>query len=248
MTVEVADAAEQPLNSLTLYGWSTQDGTPTPDNPIDIVSAADSGEVAVTVADGSGNSQTLILAAANGLPGIPVSSGGNYTDENGQQWVADEIVLNADGTGVYRQNIGAIAFTGDELWSTTYHIYMYVYTTKAIDAYDSGYPCFCNYFVGVSGITSALDERLGKVYVADNRCAIGYDANADADNFASWVAEKYESGDPLKVWYPLATPIETTLTADEIAAFLALKTYSGTTTITNDADAYMDVGYKAKKE
>ncbi|MFQ8777220.1 MAG: hypothetical protein ACLR78_07145 [Roseburia sp.] len=26
----------------------------------------------------------------NGLPGIPVSSGGNYTDERGQQWVADE--------------------------------------------------------------------------------------------------------------------------------------------------------------
>ena len=33
------------------------------------------------------------------LCGIPVESDGNYTDGNGQQWVADELVYNADGTG-----------------------------------------------------------------------------------------------------------------------------------------------------
>lgn len=37
--------------------------------------------------------QTLIIPTPGGLPGIPVSSGGNYTDEKGQQWVADEIDL-----------------------------------------------------------------------------------------------------------------------------------------------------------
>ena len=35
--------------------------------------------------------QLLTLPTPNGLPGIPVTSGGNYTDENGQQWVCDEV-------------------------------------------------------------------------------------------------------------------------------------------------------------
>lgn len=37
--------------------------------------------------------QLLTLPTPNGLPGIPVTSGGNYTDQNGQQWVCDEVDL-----------------------------------------------------------------------------------------------------------------------------------------------------------
>nr|DAH66959.1 MAG TPA: hypothetical protein [Caudoviricetes sp.] len=37
--------------------------------------------------------QTLILQTPTGLPGIPVTSGGNYTDPQGQQWVCDEVDL-----------------------------------------------------------------------------------------------------------------------------------------------------------
>ena len=35
--------------------------------------------------------QILTLPTPNGLPGIPVNSGGNYTDQSGQQWVCDEV-------------------------------------------------------------------------------------------------------------------------------------------------------------
>ena len=31
------------------------------------------------------------LQTPNGLPGIPVTSGGNYTDPTGRQWVCDEV-------------------------------------------------------------------------------------------------------------------------------------------------------------
>lgn len=41
--------------------------------------------------------QKLIVPTPNGLPGIPVSSGGNYTDEKGQQWVADEVDFKKGG-------------------------------------------------------------------------------------------------------------------------------------------------------
>ena len=78
--IAVDDAFSAPLCGLTVYGKSTQDGTPTPDAPAPIVSAGDSGSVAVTLSDGKGKTQTLTLSTPNGLPGIPVKSDGNYTD------------------------------------------------------------------------------------------------------------------------------------------------------------------------
>ena len=49
--------------------------------------------------------QTLTVSTPNGLPGIPVSSGGNYIDKNGQAWICDEIDF---ARGVYVQRIGRI--------------------------------------------------------------------------------------------------------------------------------------------
>lgn len=47
--ISVDDAFSAPLCGLTVYGKSTQDGTPTPDAPVPIVSAGDGGSVAVKV-------------------------------------------------------------------------------------------------------------------------------------------------------------------------------------------------------
>lgn len=47
--VSAEDAAAAPLCGLHIYGKSTQDGTPSPDNPVPIVSVGDSGTVAVKV-------------------------------------------------------------------------------------------------------------------------------------------------------------------------------------------------------
>ena len=237
-TISVNDSVEWPLQGLTVYGKSTQDGTPTPDNPIPIVSAGEDGEIEVSVMGGNllpnqmiqkyyinslgtlvggpttGNKskvlnaivgktyyitrqypgtrfraacvdklperkgeriqttshavadtstqltikatskiividigeddptnsgfdglmvsfypdtpyqpyvlQTLTTSASNGLPGIPVTSGGNYTDADGQQWVCDEI----DFAGkVYIQRIGKIDNYNSEavgnIWMST---------------------------------------------------------------------------------------------------------------------------------
>lgn len=91
--VSVSDAFSAPLCGLTVYGKSTQDGTPSPDNPVPIVSAGNGGTILVTVGDGADERQTITLQTPNGLPGIPVTSGGNYTDPSGQQWVCDEVDL-----------------------------------------------------------------------------------------------------------------------------------------------------------
>lgn len=47
--------------------------------------------------------QLLTFPTPNGLPGIPVNSGGNYTDQSGQQWACDEVDL-ARGVKVQRVN------------------------------------------------------------------------------------------------------------------------------------------------
>lgn len=48
-------------------------------------------------------------------------------------------------------------------------------------------------------------------------------------------------------WYVLATPIETPLSSADLAAYSALRTYSPTTTVINDAGAGMSVGYAKMK-
>lgn len=105
--VSVSDAFSAPLCGLTVYGKSTQDGTPTPDAPVPIVSAGDGGTITVTIGDGADERQTITLQTPNGLPGIPVTSGGNYTDENGQQWVCDEVDLER---GVKVQRVDKTCF------------------------------------------------------------------------------------------------------------------------------------------
>lgn len=199
--LSVDDAFAAPLCGLTVYGKSTQDGTPTLDAPVPIASAGDGGSVAVKVTGKNrmptnlrindevdcfvekntmvhltfkggivprgGNllfigendeemwfaidagvnevhrslritaikyrylildmasenvcltwnasspdyepyrEQLLTLPTPNGLPGIPVTSGGNYTDQNGQQWVCDEVDLER---GVKVQRVDKLAF------------------------------------------------------------------------------------------------------------------------------------------
>ena len=105
--VSVSDAFSAPLCGLTVYGKSTQDGTPSPDNPVPIVSAGDGGTITVTIGDGADERQTITLQTPNGLPGIPVTSGGNYTDPQGQQWVCDEVDLKK---GVKVQRVDKAAF------------------------------------------------------------------------------------------------------------------------------------------
>lgn len=114
--ISITDSIEHPFVGLTIYGKSTQDGTPSPENPVPIVSAGDGGNITVTVNDGGDASQTLPISTPNGLPGIPVDSGGNYTDSSGQQWISDEVDL---ARGVYVQRIHLLN-AKDVTWINTW--------------------------------------------------------------------------------------------------------------------------------
>ena len=100
--VSVSDAFSAPLCGLTVYGKSTQDGTPSPDNPAPIVSAGDGGSVAVkatgrnllNIPDGSGTARGVTVTAKDGLisiSGTATSSG--YAKLDIPQFIASGVVI-----------------------------------------------------------------------------------------------------------------------------------------------------------
>lgn len=63
--------------------------TPSPEKPIPIVSAGASGSIILSITDGANQNQSLTISTPNGMPGVPVDSGGNYTDLTGQAFTSD---------------------------------------------------------------------------------------------------------------------------------------------------------------
>lgn len=212
--ISVDDAFPAPLCGLTVYGRSTQDGTPTPDAPVPIVSAGDGGTIAVTLSDRNGKTQTLTLPTPNGLPGIPVTSGGNYTDKSGQQWVCDEVDLER---GVKVQKIGkGRVSTSDGDVNEQYRLALDV---PGNEGKEGSSPCFISITPFTSWTSCVAGSKLylkniakseGSFYTAEELKALAIDVD---------------------FVYQLATPIETPLTPDEIAAYKALTAYGPDTVV-----------------
>lgn len=247
----LTDSAEAPLTALTVYGKSTQDGTPSPENPVPIVSAGDEGEINVTVSDGGTQPQTFTVSTPGGLPGIPVASGGNYTDANGQQWVCDEIDLER---GKYVQRVKKFVVTSDTDIAS-----MNLYATAALDVVQPFRVVEYNGQIIKSSAMMAKNFVVKKVWNIAEEAAYTVEQTIDFNILNERIGTSAEStskeavvavrewlkDNPLTFLCQLITPIETDLTDEEIAAYKALHTYSPTTTVSNDAGAWMKVGYKA---
>ena len=335
----VDDAFAAPLCGLTVYGKSTQDGTPTPDAPVPIVSAGDGGSVAVKVtgknlfyeqglqqyfinsaanavglAVGNVSSvlqvvtgakyyvtrnkigtnfrvavvdalptlgsvarpssainadskrqveisatskymviqcedeasfselmvsldssttyspyreQLLTLPTPNGLPGIPVTSGGNYTDPQGQQWVCDEVDLER-GMKVQRVNavdLSTCNITGVTKLAATKRLAIRLplkgkdYTVKAL----------CNRLPYLVSFTSDTIH----FYVDTNTVQV----------FISIDAKNPEEGEYI-IFYVLDAPIETPLTPAEIATYKALTAYAPDTVVQASDGAGVKLEYQ----
>lgn len=179
--------------------------------------------------------QKLIVPTPNGLPGIPVSSGGNYTDEKGQQWVCDEVDFKK---GVYVQRIAKyISSGGENLIAPS--------TRDGVDQY-------------IIAVKSEIDKNFLSFGFSNKfKCKNMFEANTFTvtDMFIYFrFAENTQTPETIRevlngceFWYVLATPIETPLSSADLAAYSALRTYSPTTTVINDAGAGMSVGYAKMK-
>ena len=345
----ITDAVDFPVLGLNLYGKSVQDGVPTPDAPVDIVSIGDNGFDIISkndthfnllsvrdnggniitkqpvsavgkngetkrfivsangsglryqwwqnvnngkgwvimdtegarqpiftipvaafrngyryrcvVTDSNGNSETsnevtlyvvsndceikTASIATDILPlyGIPVDRGGNYTDKNGQQWICDELVYNADGTGKIIKKTAKIIFNESEDWdkSVITEIDRYILrniSTKKGVRITTG---LCNTYI--VDISETHSTELGKILLYPTY----YDQISV--NFAEYgtstveTFKDYLKNNPIALYTDLIEPQEIPLTAAEMTALRQLMTYSGTTNISNSDNAEMDVKY-----
>lgn len=306
--LSVDDAFAAPLCGLTVYGRSTQDGTPTPDAPVPIVSAGDGGSLTVKVTgknrmppnlkyddvvecfvkkntpitlvfkgdlvsqggnvlffDENNNQcwfgidagkaehhiqypvdvtkfkyligympsenmcltwnasspdyepyreQLLTLPTPTGLPGIPVTSGGNYADSTGQQWVCDEVDLER---GVKVQRVNAVDLSTCTVTGTTE-----LAVTKRLSILLP--------IRGRDYKTEALCNKLQFLVSFSNDTPHFYVDTSNAQVFIPIGAKNPEEGEYILL-YVLATPIETPLTPAELTAYKAISTYGPDTVV-----------------
>lgn len=171
--------------------------------------------------------QLLTLSTPNGLPGIPVTSGGNYTDQSGQQWICDEVDLER---GVRVQRVYKVDVDGEN--------------AKFVQAGD-----YAN--LVPRGIPIALYNQGQKIYATSTFTNLSWFYNTVNGQFLYLIAAnlsdqlnascKKQLG---KVYYALATPIETPLTPDEIAAYKALSTYGPDTVVQAGDGAGIKLDYQ----
>ena len=241
--ISLDDSAKRLLQGLRIFGKTTQDGTPTLDAPVALESVGESGSIIVNIGitEADENLQELTVSTPDGLPGIPVTTGGNYTDENGQRWICDEVDFEK---GVYVQRVDTRTLNGSEDWIEGHC------TTEGISRYlilgdkttDKSIVKRCSHFKSVGkSAYSAVEDGLyygAEAYIFD--FAVSTDKVADVSSWKSWL-----NSNPVEVHWQLATPIETALTKEELTAYAALHTNYPNTTIFNDGGAGMEVKYVA---
>ena len=190
--------------------------------------------------------QSMSISVPNGLPGIQVASGGNYTDADGRQWICDEVDF---ARGVYVQRVWKGVFDGsdDERWeiynNTTYAGFYLtnVFAEKLTmrDGIANTYKVD-NSYIPIEAVWIGVNEKA--IYIKNSRFYDDTLSDKGLSNFKDSLAAH-----PMVVMTYLDSPIETPLTDDQLAAYKALHTYKdtykGTTIIDNDAGAYMTIKY-----
>ena len=222
----------KPFGALHVYGNSTQNGVPLPTAPVPIVSAGDGGTVLVTLSDGANNSQTL--QTPNALPGIPVASSGNYTDESGQHWVCDEVDLTR---GVRVQRITKIKLTSSMKWMKAgNNVDRYFCTFAKINTAG----VLCTHFSAaingetVGGIATSNGTTIGFAYTEKGTTTV--------DDFKAFL-----DANEVYIYVPLAISVKTALSAAEISAYKALTTYAPTTVISASGVSGLAATYSHRK-
>ena len=170
--------------------------------------------------------QLLTLPTPTGLPGIPVTSGGNYTDPQGQRWVCDEVDLER---GVKIQNNGSAQVnTKNGYAGETYRLDVPINE----EGKDGSFACIISVtpFVTWNSCVAKKNLYLKKIPKTDGSFYTGEELKALALD--------------VDVIYQLATPIETPLTPAELAAYKALTAYAPDTVVQASDGAGLEATYK----
>lgn len=213
-------------------------------------SSGDSGEINVNV--GEENTQHLTIPTTNGLPGIKVTSDGNYTDENGQQWICDELDFKR---GKYVQRVRQFPLN---ICNPHYHV---SYSSDSYYCFDLLNPnsndtkniykraVLCNAFVAkngsnmqhindIEGISTNPETRYSE-YIYIRVKASRLPGGKDAAQFRKWLIDNN-----VQIIEQI-NPIETDIPEETMTAYRNLCTNYPSTVIQNDSGAGMEVEYVA---
>ena len=175
-------------------------------------------------------SQSLTATTPNGLPGIPVDSGGNYTDASGQQWVCDEVDF---ARGMYVQRLLSVVGRSVTGFTDDFGRKQVQITLEHQGKNTKG---LSNHFV-------YQDVQSPGYFSVDRVSPLLY-ARFELDTSLEQINQVLQDSTFI---YELANPIETPLSDEELAAYRALHTYDGTTVVTpDDALAEVEVDYIVK--
>ena len=176
--------------------------------------------------------QTLSLTTPNGLPGIPVDSGGNYIDSSvssgSAQWICDELDFAG---GVYRQWIKHVNVIFNKVTSSDTHSGYRHVATNIQNMSKEHTECLCNIAMYSKNAANGTEgvRASGKF----NTIVLYYE-NLTNDNVSADVA------------YILSDPIETPLTQSQIETYKSLHTYDGTTIIESPDSVGLSAVYGRK--
>ena len=209
-------------------------------------------------------SQSLTFQTLNGLPGIPVDSGGNFVDADGQEWICDyrdwargvdvkcvEIIAGPEITYInIGQDGGSWLTTGETI--PFYVDYSQFNKPKSIANYG-----FCTYFTYNMDIVSYDNEgffvKAGINYFAfrllkSRLVEYGYDDSDQVGTGPSAFLAWLNAHNDLQIFYAVSS-IETPIPSDELAAYKALHTYDGTTIISStDSLAEIEFNYVSQNQ
>ena len=179
-------------------------------------------------------SQTLTYPTPNGLPGIPVDSGGNYTDAEGQQWVCDEVDF---GRGKYVQRVKKEELTGTPNFRIPDNTDLrgFIWGTCLTNIYKDGSNLSLSNFASFQYWSTGTSDH--PIFaVSEKSVYFKPTASTTAEEVNALFTQMIASENPPYIVGQLETPVETDLTPEQITAYAALTTYNPNTTITTDSD------------
>lgn len=191
--------------------------------------------------------QSLSISTPTSLPAIPVDSDGNYTDTNGQQWIADYVDLKR---GKYVQNICDLPLKDISLEWDTWGVNVNTSNGTGFFAYVTKYAhvgnkkalaTICRHHTdALGGRKVGCSANINNSYITISLHTSDLDdASDNTKAIASF--KKIVKQTDTHVLYVRADPIERDLTPEEIQAYKNFVTYAGTTIVENDAECYMEV-------
>lgn len=267
--VAVEDAFTAPLCGLTVYGKSTQDGTPTPDAPVPIVSAGDSGSVEMKVT--GKNLLNPALFQNNKYQNFNVETGYYEITSTDSYWITGfqpclpnttyHFNVVTEGGCFYDKNKNPIGTIGFEYTFKAPAKCAYFCVNFSVSTTPYGTPIIAT--VSDSTAYSPYREQLLTLPTPNGLPGIPV---ASGGNYTDpqgqqWVCDEVDLERGLKVQridkgafdstktlaeqnVILATPIETPLTPDEIAAYKALTAYAPDTVVQANDGAGIKLDYQ----